>query len=195
MPARLAVLCCIFPYHRSYQIPPQNNMVHGPCLDPFRGNFLYLVHVRLWISLETGDTIRLYSSSLESSSSSSSSATFFTGFFFFFLFLLFAPVGRAVGCSRIFSTSSSVIFLSVLYLAVSRLGGAARRMSPFFVIASPVSWRHSSYLFLKQLTDGCEESCNRGGILVCNDLVLPYHVLTHTLDDTHLCSPLIVKLP
>ena len=74
-----------------------------------------------------------HSSSLVSSSSSS--AGFFAGFFFFFLFLLFAPVDLAVGCSRIFKISSSVIFLSVLYFDSSGAGGAAKRTSPFLVMA------------------------------------------------------------
>lgn len=77
-------------------------------------------------------------SSLSSSSSSSSFslAAFFAGFFLFFLLLLLLPVDFANGCSRIFRTSSSVIFLSVLYLARSGAGGALSRVRPFFVIAT-----------------------------------------------------------
>lgn len=54
----------------------------------------------------------IHSSSLESSSSSSV-AFFANFFFFFFLFFPFAPVDFAIGCSRIFRISSSVIFFSV----------------------------------------------------------------------------------
>lgn len=77
---------------------------------------------------------KVHSSSLESSSSSS--AAFLASFFFFFLFLPFAPVDFAVGCSRIFKISSSVIFLFVLYLDSSGGGGALKRTSPFFVMAA-----------------------------------------------------------
>ena len=78
-----------------------------------------------------------YSSSLLSSSSSSSSAAaaaFLAGFFFFFLFL-FLDVVLPIGCSRILRISSSVIFLSVLYLETSSGGGLARRCAPFLVMA------------------------------------------------------------
>ena len=75
----------------------------------------------------------IQSSSLDSSSSSS--ATFFADFFFFFLFLPFAPVDLAVGCSRMFKISSSMIFFSVLYLDSSGAEGPVKRTSPFLVMA------------------------------------------------------------
>jgi hypothetical protein len=78
--------------------------------------------------------VSFHSSSLLSSSSSSSSA-FFAAFFFFFLFLLFELEALDMGCSRICRISSSVIFLSVLYLDRSGDGGAASRVMPFLVIA------------------------------------------------------------
>src|ERR1700759_3967515 len=67
-----------------------------------------------------------------SSSLLSSSPDFFAAFFFFFLFL---PEFLESGCSRIFKISSSVIFLSDLYCAGSTVGGAAKRVNPFLVIA------------------------------------------------------------
>ena len=83
--------------------------------------------------------MKLHSSSLDSSSSSSSSAAgFFAGFFFFFLFLLFVPVALDIGLSRICKISSSSIFLSDLIESKSNGGGAARRVMPFFVIATEV---------------------------------------------------------
>ena len=90
-----------------------------------------------------GDTCA-HSSSLDSSSSSSSSsavaaAAFLAGFFFFFLFLLFAPVDRAAGCSKIFKISSSWIFLSDFTFSRSKGGGAASLVMPFLVIAATLS--------------------------------------------------------
>ena len=79
----------------------------------------------------------IQSSSLESSSSSS--VAFFADFFFFFLFFPFAPVDLAIGCSRIFRISSSVIFFSVLYCSKFGAGGALKRTIPFFVMAGFVS--------------------------------------------------------
>lgn len=80
---------------------------------------------------------RAYSSSLLSSSSSSSAAAsaFLVGFFFFLRFFFLSDVGLPSGCSRILRTSSSVIVLSVLNLERSGVGGAARRVSPFLVMA------------------------------------------------------------
>lgn len=74
-----------------------------------------------------------YSSSLLSSSSSSAAA-FLAVFFFFFRFLFLVEV-LPIGCSRILRTSSSVIFLSVLYLERSGDGGAAILVMPFLVTA------------------------------------------------------------
>lgn len=76
----------------------------------------------------------LHSSSLLSSSSSFTAA--FLAVFFFFLFLGFASLAN--GCCRISSTSSSVIFLSVLNLDRSGVGGPANLWRPFFVIAGYV---------------------------------------------------------
>src|SRR5579859_815082 len=73
----------------------------------------------------------LYSSSL-SSSSSPAAAAFLAGFFFF---LFFGLLSFARGRFKISRTSSSVIFLSVLNLDKSGLGGAASFCRPFFVIA------------------------------------------------------------
>lgn len=89
--------------------------------------------------IPSGDSIGKpsHSSSSLSSSSSSLSAAFLAGFFRFFLLLLLPPVDRARGCSKIFSTSSSVILFSVLYCARSGEGGAASRVRPFFVMAEP----------------------------------------------------------
>lgn len=75
------------------------------------------------------------SSLLSSSSSSADGVAFFVGFFFFFLFLLFVPVLRARGLSRILSTSSSLILLSVTNFARSGFGAAVRTVRPFLVIA------------------------------------------------------------
>jgi hypothetical protein len=92
-------------------------------------------------------------SSLSSSSSSSSSlssaaaaaAAFLAGFFFFFLFLLFDPEDLARGRSKIFSTSSSSIFLSDLTLLRSSGGGAASLVRPFLVMAIVMSQPFFTY--------------------------------------------------
>lgn len=84
--------------------------------------------------------LSIHSSSLESSSSSS--VAFFANFFFFFLFFPFAPVDLAIGCSRIFRISSSVIFFSVSYCSKFGAGGALKRTIPFFVMAGLVSLLH-----------------------------------------------------
>ena len=76
-----------------------------------------------------------HSSSLLSSSSSSGVA-FLADFFFFFLLLLLLPVLRFNGRSKIRRTSSSSIFLSVRSSSRFGLGGPAKTVRPFFVIAS-----------------------------------------------------------
>lgn len=75
--------------------------------------------------------------SSESSESSSElpavlAAAFLAGFFFLLLFFL--PVFLDRGCSRILSTSSSVIFLSVLNLLRSGAGGPPSLVMPFLVM-------------------------------------------------------------
>lgn len=80
-------------------------------------------------------SISAYSLSSESSSDSSAAAAAFLAGFFFLLLLFFLPVFLATGCSRILSTSSSVIFLSVLNLLTSRAGGPPSLAIPFFVMA------------------------------------------------------------
>lgn len=78
----------------------------------------------------------IYSSSELSSSVAPPAAAAFLAGFFFFLFLLLEPVFLASGCSRILRISSSVIFLSVLHFATSRVRGALRRVRPFLVMAA-----------------------------------------------------------
>lgn len=72
--------------------------------------------------------------SLSESSESPPAAAFLAGFFFLPL-LFFLPVFLARGCSRIFRTSSSVIFLSDWTLDRSRAGGPPSLVMPFLVMA------------------------------------------------------------
>jgi len=93
-----------------------------------------------------------YSSSSSSSSDSWASAVvsaFLAGFFFFFLFLGLELAGFASGCSRIFKTSSSVIFLSVLNDSSFGAGGPLILETPFLVMAVRVS----SMIYLFQYID------------------------------------------
>jgi len=69
---------------------------------------------------------------------------------FFFLFLFFDSLAR--GCSRILRISSSVIFLSVLNLVRSGVGGALKRVIPFLVTATVVNRRHTASLSLSPMT-------------------------------------------
>lgn len=85
---------------------------------------------------DVGGRHTFYSSSLSSSSSSTSASAFLAVFFFFFLFLLLELAAFAMGCSKIFKTSSSVIFLSVLNDSRFGVGGALKRVRPFLVMAT-----------------------------------------------------------
>lgn len=91
------------------------------------------LHRLPWYWNTSNPAIRLAHHFLYSSSSLSSSPAFFAAGFFFFLFL--DLVSFASGCFKISRISSSVIFLSDLYLDGSKAGGAASFWRPFLVMA------------------------------------------------------------
>ena len=120
-----AIVCLTSPMAVSAARNPGMRSCIPPIADPGPVKGLYQKHDLMTHHM-------LYSSSLLSSSSASD----FLADFFFFLLLLLGFVSLARGCSKIFRTSSSVIFLSVLYSVKSRAGGAASRWRPFLVIAA-----------------------------------------------------------
>jgi hypothetical protein len=112
---------------------------------------------------------------------------------FFFLFLFFDSL--AMGCSRILRISSSVIFLSVLNLVRSGVGGALRRVIPFLVTAV-LTVRKCSLQKKKRrkLTNSGEQTADSLVVLVTDNLVLAENATTDTLDDTDLAGTLVLQL-
>lgn len=100
------------------------------------------------------------------------------------------------GCSRIFKTSSSMIFFSVLNLVRSGIGGALRRVRPFLVMARKSQSRDlvRGDCLDYDLTNSAEESSNRCSILVTDDFVLPENIAPNALNNSHLGVSFIFKL-
>lgn len=133
---------------RAYALSPlwplQTDILRA-CPEPRRGGRSHLFNAGTSTSqLYLLRIKKIYSLSSESSSSPPSAA-FLAGFFFLAL-LFFLPVFLARGCSRIFRSSSSVIFLSDLTFSRSRAGGPPSLVIPFLVIASSVLVYTSSCL-------------------------------------------------